>query len=239
MTDLAAIKFFVTPLHQCSYLPRSDATTLFADPKANVDHNLYSELSEVGFRRSGNYLYRPHCKQCSACIPVRIPAESFRPTRKHKRVWKKNSDLKIIEVPAIFNQEHYELYSNYIHQKHHDGDMYPPTPEQYESFLLSDWGETVFYEFRTPHNQLIAVAAADVMKNGLSAVYTFYNTAPEFAKRSLGVMAVLWQIEECKRLNLPALYLGYWIKNCQKMQYKSEYQPLEMYINNHWVAVTL
>ena len=138
-------------------------------------------------------------------------------------------------MEAKFNDEHYELYSKYIEQKHRDGDMYPPTPEQYESFLMSDWGNTVFFEFRTPDGALVAVAVTDVMENGLSAVYTFYCT--DNAKRSLGVMAVLMQIEECKALNLPALYLGYWIKDCQKMKYKTEYRPLEMYVNNHWASI--
>ncbi len=235
MTDLAAIKFFVTPLHQCSYLPRKDAITLFADPKANLNHNLYSELSELGFRRSGNYLYRPHCRQCCACIPVRIPADRFELSRKHKRILQRNSDLQVRCVPAEYCDEHYQLYAEYIANKHRDGDMYPPSPEQYASFLLSDWGNTAFFEFRLPDGELIAVAVCDVMKNGLSAVYTFYSI--HHARRSLGVMAVLWQIEECKRRELPALYLGYWIKDCQKMSYKTEYRPLEMYVNNHWVTV--
>ena len=234
-TDLAAIKFFVTPLHQCSYLPRKDAITLFADPKAELDQGLYSELSELGFRRSGNYLYRPHCRQCNACIPVRIPVQAFKMSRKHKRILQRNSDLQILQVPAEFKDEHYDLYADYISNKHRDGDMYPPSPEQYASFLLSDWGNTVFYEYRLPDNELLAVAVCDVMTNGLSAVYTFYSA--KHAQRSLGVLAVLEQIRECIRLGLPALYLGYWIKECQKMSYKTEYRPLEMYINNHWLMV--
>ena len=234
MTDLAAVKFFVTPLHKCSYLPRQDAITLFADPKANLDHDLYSELSELGFRRSGNYLYRPHCKQCSACIPVRIPVDLFSMSRRQKRVMKKNADLTVAEVPAHFQEEHYQLYEKYITAKHRDGDMYPPSPEQYESFLLSDWGNTVFFEFREK-DKLVAVAVSDVMDNGISAVYTFYDL--EQPKRSLGVMAILWQIQKAVERKLPAVYLGYWIKECQKMSYKTEYRPLEMFVNNHWVTV--
>lgn len=234
MTDLSAVKFFVTPLHKCSYLPRQDAITLFADPKANLDRDLYSDLSELGFRRSGNYLYRPHCKQCSACIPVRIPVNEFRPSKKQRRVLNRNKDLTITQLPALYRDEHYELYSKYISTKHADGDMYPPSPDQYESFLFSDWGNTVFYEFRCK-GKLLAVAVSDIMINGISAVYTFYDV--DETKRSLGVMGVLHQIEEAKRLNLPAVYLGYWIKECQKMNYKTEYRPLEMFVNNHWVNV--
>ncbi|MCG8672464.1 MAG: arginyltransferase [Pseudomonadales bacterium] len=234
MTDLSAVKFFVTPLHKCSYLPRQDAITLFADPKASLDRDLYSDLSELGFRRSGNYLYRPHCKQCSACIPVRIPVDEFQPSRKQKRVMKRNADLTVNKLPAIYNEEHYQLYARYITHKHSDGDMYPPSPEQYESFLLSEWGNTFFYEFRTPE-KLVAVAVCDIMINGLSAVYTFYDI--DETKRSLGVMGVLWQIQEAKKMGLPSVYLGYWIKECQKMSYKTEYRPLEMFVNNHWVNV--
>ncbi|OUS26025.1 arginyltransferase [Gammaproteobacteria bacterium 45_16_T64] len=233
MTDLAAVKFFITPLHKCSYLPRQDAITLFADPKAEVDKNLYSDLSELGFRRSGNYLYRPHCRQCSACIPVRIPSATFKLSRKQKRVLKKNADLAITAVEPKYSEEHYELYRHYIEKKHHDGDMYPPSQEQYASFLLSDWGNTTFYEFRDCNSRLLAVSVCDILENGISAVYTFYDVNEP--KRSLGVMAVLWQIEEAKRIELPAVYLGYWIKECQKMSYKTDYKPLEMLIDDRWV----
>ncbi len=233
MTDLAAVKFFITPLHKCSYLPRQDAITLFADPKAEVNQNLYSDLSEMGFRRSGNYLYRPHCRQCAACIPVRIPSEGFTPSRKQRRVIKKNADLKVTAVGPIYSEEHYQLYQNYIEQKHSDGDMYPPSPEQYASFLLSDWGNTIFFEFRDANKQLLAVSVCDILENGISAVYTFYDISQP--KRSLGVMAVLWQIEEAKNKGLPSVYLGYWIKECQKMSYKTDYRPLEMLIDDQWV----
>ncbi|HET8706465.1 MAG TPA: arginyltransferase [Pseudomonadales bacterium] len=234
MSDLATVKFFVTPLHKCSYLPRQDAITLFADPKINIDRTLYSELSEMGFRRSGNYLYRPHCKHCQACIPVRIPVAQFEATRAQKRIWKRNSDLTVRRLPAYFNPEHYALYEKYISAKHSDGDMYPPSPEQYESFLLSEWGNTFFYEFKQG-KQLLAVAVSDEMTNGVSAVYTFYD--PNQKKRSLGAFAILWQIAEARRLGLPAVYLGYWIKQCQKMTYKTDYQPLEMYVHNQWVQM--
>lgn len=229
--DLATIKFFVTPTHKCSYLPREDATTLFADPKVVAQRGTYSELSELGFRRSGNYLYRPHCKRCDACIAVRIPANHFSQNKRHRRIWRKNQDLEISQVASTYTKEHYEMYARYICHKHSDGDMYPPSINQYESFLLSDWGTTQFIEFRKD-GQLIAVAVTDIISSGLSAVYTFYE--PEFHQRSLGVLAVLWQIEEVKRLKLPALYLGYWIKECDKMRYKEEFSPLEMFVDNRW-----
>lgn len=235
MTDLSNVKFFVTPQHRCSYLPRQDAVTLFADPKINVNGALYGELSELGFRRSGNYLYRPHCRQCTACVPVRIPVERFSPSRRQKRILKRNQDLEIAHRPATYTDEDYDLYCRYIEQRHSDGDMYPPSHEQYNSFLLSEWSSTRFYEFRH-QGTLLAVAVCDIMNNGLSAVYTFFD--PDQAKRSLGVMGVLWQIEEAKRMELPDVYLGYWIKECEKMSYKTEYRPMEMFINQRWTQIT-
>ena len=232
MTDLSTIKFFVTPQHNCSYLPRQDAATLFADPKATVDSELYNNLSNMGFRRSGNFLYRPHCGSCAACIPVRVPSKLFSPSKKQRRIINKNSDLTVTIKEAEFNEEHYTLYKHYIEEKHRDGDMYPPSRDQYKSFLLSEWGETKCFEFRLPDNSLVAAAISDHLDNGISAVYTFYDT--RFQRRSLGAYAILWQIQRAKELNLTALYLGYWIKECRKMSYKTEYRPLEMLIDDQW-----
>jgi len=232
MTDLSTVKFFVTPQHSCSYLPREDATTLFADPKAAVDSELYNNLSNMGFRRSGNYLYRPHCESCAACIPVRVPSNHFNPSKKQRRILKKNSDITVTVKDAEFSEEHYALYKHYIEEKHRDGDMYPPSRDQYKSFLLSKWGETKCFEFRLPDNALVAAAISDQLQNGISAVYTFYDTGHQ--QRSLGAYAILWQIQHANEIGLSALYLGYWIKECRKMSYKTEYQPLEMLINNQW-----
>jgi arginine-tRNA-protein transferase len=165
---------------------------------------------------------------------VRIPVNQFRLSRKQKRVLKLNQDLEIRQIPGRFDREHYELYESYIRSKHQDGDMYPPNPEQYASFLLSDWGCTVFFEFRL-HGRLLAVAVSDIMHNGVSAVYTFYDITE--TRRSLGVLAVIWQIQRAIELGLPAVYLGYWIKECQKMSYKTEYRPLEAFIDNHWTLL--
>ena len=235
MTELARLKFYATQPHPCSYLPEEQATTLFLDPSQPMDVQVYAELSEMGFRRSGDHLYRPHCQRCTACVPARIPADQFIPSRQQKRILKRNADIQVRAVRPAFSEEYYALYVRYIEQRHADGDMYPPSRDQFSTFLVRDLPFARFYEFRLA-GALVAVAVTDVLPNGLSAVYTFYST--EHARRSLGVMAVLWQIEECKRLNLPALYLGYWIKECQKMKYKTEYRPLEMYVNNHWVTVS-
>lgn len=233
MTAASGLKFFSTTAHPCSYLPGEQAITLFADPKSQMSRSMYTELSDLGFRRSGNYVYRPHCEGCQACVPVRIPVDRFQPNRQQSRIWKRNQDVTVATCGPAFREEHYALYAEYINSRHSDGDMYPPSVEQYSSFLTADWGETFFCEFRL-EGRLIGVAVCDKLDNGLSAVYTFYD--PKEARRSLGAFAILWQIEETRRLGLPSLYLGYWIKNCQKMNYKIAYRPIELLINNEWLT---
>ncbi|RJG19944.1 arginyltransferase [Alcanivorax profundi] len=231
MTDLSTLRFFRTPAHSCSYLEDRQASTLFVDPQATLSPELYSELSLLGFRRSGDYLYRPHCDQCSACIPARVRVSDFQPKRRHRRIRKVNDDLVVNREPARFTRELYSLYADYINQRHGDGDMYPPSEEQFTNFLTCDWADTQFHCFRQA-GKLRAVAVTDQLEDGLSAVYTFFD--PHLPERSLGVMALLWQIEQCRRLQLPYLYLGYWIHQCQKMSYKSQYQPLEILRSGAW-----
>ena len=231
MTASTGIKFFSTPPHACSYLEDQRAITLFADPQAPMNSTLYGQLSLYGFRRSGNYIYRPQCQDCQACIPVRIPVAEFQPNRQQNRVRKQMSDLEVSSVSANFVQEHYDLYARYIHMRHADGDMFPPSIAQYVSFLFSDWCNTRLIEFRH-EGRLMAVAVCDILRNGLSAVYTFYD--PEEEKRSLGTVAVLWQIGEAVRLGLPYVYLGYWVKKSPKMAYKTRFRPLEAFLSQRW-----
>ena len=232
MTELARLKFYATQPHSCSYLPDEQATTLFLDPSQPMDVHVYADLSEMGFRRSGDHLYRPHCQHCQACVAARIPAAQFRANRNQRRILQRNRDLQVQAALPIFSEEYYRLYARYIDSRHADGDMYPPSPEQFHSFLVRNLDFLRFYEFRL-QGELLALAVTDVLPNGLSAVYTFFD--PDQAARSLGRFAILWQIEECRRLGLEALYLGYWIKNCRKMNYKSEYRPLQLLIRQQWL----
>ncbi|MEM8498625.1 MAG: arginyltransferase [Pseudomonadota bacterium] len=234
MTVLSKLKIFATYPHECSYLDDQEATTLFVDPTAEIDDSAYARLSELGFRRSGTHLYRPHCKQCKACVPARIPAALFEPNRRQRRILKRNADLQIEFPKDISDSEYFELYERYISARHQDGDMYPPTREQYDSFLNCEWQSTRFVVFRN-ESKVIAVSVLDEMENGLSAVYTFFD--PDETRRSLGAYAILWQIEYCQQLHLPALYLGYWIKECAKMSYKTEYRPIELFVNDDWVLL--
>lgn len=234
MSDLSSLKLFATAPHPCSYLEGEEATTVFIDPHAEVDAELYSELSQLGFRRSGKHLYRPHCANCQACISCRIPVNQFRPNRSQRRCAKRNQDLSTQMIDSIDTDEHYALYQHYINTRHRDGDMYPPSREQYRTFLSPERGVTRFIEYRL-EGQLVGVAVCDQLSHGLSAVYTFF--ASYMAARSLGVFAILAQIEQAKRMGLTYVYLGYWIKECRKMAYKTQYRPLQMLVNKRWVQV--
>lgn len=234
MTSLSNLKVFTTHPHQCSYLDEQQATTLFVDPDSHIDVELYTALSEIGFRRSGPHVYRPHCGTCTACKPARVPVIDFTPNRQQRKTINRNRDLEVNETSSISDDEHYQLYQRYISQRHTDGDMYPPSKEQYDAFLLNSIGNTHYYDFRLD-KQLVAVAVTDHMSNGLSAIYTFFD--PELERRSLGKYAILWQIQRARELQLPYLYLGYWIKDCRKMSYKTDYRPLQLLINNHWLTL--
>lgn len=222
--------FYASAPHPCSYLDE-EAITLFADPNAKMSQPLYSALSDLGFRRSGEYVYAPRCPACNACLPVRIPVAQFRANRSQRRNSRCNSDLSVAIKPAEFDQRHFELYRRYMDARHPDGSMAKPEPEQYLRFFGSSWADTRFIEF-SEGEHLLAVTVMDLLDNGLSAVYTFFD--PTARERGLGVHAVLWLIEEAKRRQLPYIYLGYLIKESPKMNYKTRYRPLEFFHDGLW-----
>jgi arginyl-tRNA--protein-N-Asp/Glu arginylyltransferase len=232
--DISSIKLYATHEHSCSYLKDRSATTIFVDPMLAMNGRIYSELSDFGFRRSGAHVYRPNCRSCQACIPVRIPVDLFQPNRTQKRCLKRNQDVETVLTNNINTDEHYALYESYITSRHADGDMYPPSRDQYEDFLSSEWGVTRYLELRQS-GQLLGVAVSDRLDQGLSAIYTFFK--PDEPSRSLGVLAVLRQVELAKAENLPYVYLGYWIRDCEKMRYKNQYRPLDLFVNNTWLTI--
>lgn len=230
---LRDLRFFVTVPHACSYLEDRRASTLFLDPQETPDLDVYDRLTQQGFRRSGRHLYRPHCEGCSACISVRIPVALFQPSRSQRKITHRNADLTLSFLPSGFNQAHYQLYARYIQQRHADGDMYPPSAEQYRSFLTLERDYAQLMEMRLG-DRLVAVCAFDALRHGLSAIYTFFDPAPELERRSLGTFAILSLAAHARTLSLPYLYLGYWINECQKMAYKQNFHPLEQLDGRHW-----
>lgn len=232
MSDLQTLHFYATPEHNCSYLKDKTAKTLFVDPHATISNHTYTQLSDLGFRRSGKHIYRPHCEQCRACISVRIPAVLFQPSKSQKRVLNKNLDISVKQCEPAFTEEYYSLYSRYINERHIDGDMFPPTMDQFNSFLIEGQSKSCFFEFRDADNRLLAVSVVDLLESGLSAIYTFYD--PDENRRSLGRFCILWQLQHCRTRGLNYLYLGYWVKDCRKMSYKIDYHPFELLIEEEW-----
>jgi len=228
------ITFYQDTAHDCSYLDNQQARNIYPDPNQTLTNELYSQLIAHGFRRSGNLAYRPYCSDCSACVPVRINVEQFKASRSQRRCLQRNQDLTISHHSATFNAEHFELYRRYLASRHLNGGMDNPTEESYVSFLTSDWSETSFIEIRRD-SQLVAVAITDHVHNGLSALYTFFD--PDMAEYSLGTYGILQQINIAQTQGLSWLYLGYWIKDCQKMQYKQNFSAIEGYIAQQWQSL--
>jgi len=225
------LALYLSQNHPCPYLPDRTAKNLFIDPAAPKDPLLYSFLIERGFRRSGEYIYRPHCDNCQACIPTRLPVARFHPRRSQRRVWRQNQQTKVISQPAEFNTEQYDLYCRYMAKRHPGGEMADASAEEFIGFLSCSWSDTQFFEFRLD-DQLLAVAVTDLLPRGLSAVYTFYE--PDLPKLGLGTCAILWQIRHAQQIGLPWLYLGYWVPGCNKMAYKQEYRPLQVRSQEQW-----
>ncbi len=226
-------QFFVTPEHTCSYLPRRNARTMFLDPRESISTELYQTLTHQGFRRSGSHLYKPACSTCKACTPVRVVINDFIYKKSDRKILRLNKDLTIRTEEAKFNSSYYQLYAEYISYRHADGDMYPPSRDQFKSFLLTQWANSFFLCLYSG-KELLSVAVTDKLKDGLSAIYTFFS--PKEPKRSLGNFSILNQIDLCKSEELDFLYLGYWIRNSKKMAYKNRYKPIHAYENDKWVA---
>lgn len=225
------IQFYLTAHYDCSYLPGQRARSQVATPTHLIDRHAYSALIRAGFRRSGQFTYRPHCEHCRACVPVRVDVARFVPNRTQRRCLKRNRMLEARFLPLDFKEEHYALYRRYLGSRHAGGGMDRDGPDQYTQFLLSSNVDTVMVEFRDGET-LAMIAVVDQIEDGLSAVYTFFD--PDREAFSLGVYGVLWQIELARRLELPYVYLGYWIAESRKMAYKTQYAPIEGLIDGRW-----
>lgn len=226
------LQYYITPPHACSYLDKKSARMVFLDPIHKIDVITLSELSRTGFRRSGDFVYRPECHLCRQCLSCRVPVSEFKMNSAQKKAWKKNQDLtfKITPIQQA-SMAHYQLYERYILERHADGDMYPPSYDQFEKFLLHSCTESFFIEL-WKEDQLICVSTCDLLDDGLSAVYTFFD--PDQSQRSLGVFAILKQIEYIKSLNQQYVYLGYWVPHSKKMNYKCQYAPFELLLDGQW-----
>ncbi len=226
-------RLFLSAPHPCPYLYQT-ATTLVLDPNYLVDNSLFTIMLHAGFRRSGHTLYRPHCRNCNSCKSVRIPAHEFTPNRAQRRTLKRNADLSVTLLRTQFSDEHFDLYKRYQFWRHTGDIMDHDDPELYTQYMVDSPIGTVLFEFRLDE-QLVCVSICDMPSDGLSAVYTFFE--PELQYRSLGTFSILKQLEYVRQLQLDWLYLGYWIEDCKKMSYKTNFKPLYGYINQEWELI--
>jgi arginyl-tRNA--protein-N-Asp/Glu arginylyltransferase len=233
-TQEEELRFFATAPRPCSYLSGRTAISVFADPEARLSTTLYQHLALYGFRRSGNDLYVPACPGCSACVPVRIPVADFKRSRNQNKVWRRSAGIEWEVSSPAADPALFDLYRDYLHQRHPDGGMEDTTEEDYERFLTSDWCDS-FWLIGKLNRRPVLAAVTDDLQNALSAVYTFFD--PAMKRYSLGTLSILRQIELAKEMRRDWLYLGYWIKGSEKMHYKSRFRPLEGYRQGHWQII--
>lgn len=231
-------QFFITAAAPCPYLKGKLERKVFTHLVGPEAPQLNDMLSQGGFRRSQNIAYRPACEGCAACVSVRVPVDAFRPNRGFRKTLKRNADLTGRIVRAKATSEHYSLFRNYIDQRHSDGGMADMSVLDFAAMVDESFVDTRIAEFRLAPDddhekgQLMGAALIDMLDDGISMIYSFYETDEE--SRSLGTFMILDMIEKARALDLPYVYLGYWIEGSDKMAYKARFLPQERLTREGW-----
>lgn len=226
-------RFFATMPVACPYLPSQAERKLIVELAGPGAAAFYDDLSRAGFRRSHQFAYRPACRSCGSCVPVRIVVDRFRDTRSIRRIRNANRDLGSALAPPCASIEQFRLFSAYQRRRHGDSDMALMSFAEYRAMVEETPVRTALAEFRDGAGTLAAAALVDWLDDGVSAVYSFFD--PRQQKRSLGTWSILWLVDECRRRGLPYVYLGYWIADSPKMAYKARFTGLERLIAGGWI----
>ncbi len=225
-------QFFATAPVVCPYVPGRAERKLIVELAGGGAEYFYDELSRAGFRRSHRFAYRPACRACASCIPVRIAVDGFGHTRSTRRIRNANRDLCAEVAPPRATPEQFRLFSAYQHARHGDSEMASMSYGDYRAMVEESPVRTKIAEFRDASGALVAAALIDLLDDGVSAVYSFFDPAQR--KRSLGSWSILWLVEECRRRERPYVYLGYWIADSPKMAYKARFPALERLAAAGW-----
>jgi arginine-tRNA-protein transferase len=236
-------QFFATASVPCPYVPGRAERKLIVELAGRAAPAFYNELSRAGFRRSHRFAYRPACRSCAACVPVRIAVERFADTRSTRRVRNLNAGVNAsaeangalagrLLAPRA-TTEQFELFAAYQRSRHRDSDMAAMSYADYRSMVEDSAVRTAIVEYHDEAGGLVAVSLIDRLDDGISAVYSFYD--PAHRRRSLGTWCILWLVEECRREGLPYVYLGYWIEESPKMAYKARFPALERLADGRWI----
>lgn len=224
--------FYTTAPLPCPYLPGRTERKIVTELSGTEAEALHERLSRAGFRRSHNIAYAPVCPGCQACVPIRVVSEDFTPDRTQRRILRANADLTVSEMPARATAEQFTLFQRYQKNRHADGDMAAMGYYDYRAMIEDTPISTGILEFRDAQDRLLGACLTDWLADGLSAVYSFFDTEQD--KRSLGTFAVLWLIGRARSLGLPYVYLGYWVPESRKMAYKARFRPSEILMSGAW-----
>ena len=224
------VELTLMPSHPCPYLPDRTAT-LRAFYATRLEPMVYHGFLDASFRRSGSVIYQPVCRGCRACLPIRVPVRSFHASKSQRRCLRRNADLTVAAGPPRASDEKYELYTRYQAQRHASHE--PDARITFERFLYRSPVETVEFTYRDGRNQLLAVGICDVCEVSLSSVYFYFD--PGSARRGLGTYGALREIGFSAEMGIAYYYLGYWVRGCQKMEYKADFKPCEaLYSDGSW-----